>query len=147
MGESSLPEALPYDQVNSIPYQTYYNISDLLPKLSEKYNARMKLNSDYEYVLERKKRVEEMSSKKEISLSEAVRKKESEAADKWRLNLENKLRLSKGEKPLESLTELNEDETAGPHASEIDVKNPFILQAAELTIDFIELVTGGVVKN
>jgi carboxyl-terminal processing protease len=147
MGESSLPEALPYDQVNSIPYQTYYNMTDLLPKLSEKYNARMKLNSDYEYVLERKKRVEEMSSKKEISLSEAVRKKESEAADQWRLNLENKLRLSKGEPPLESLTELNEDETAGPHASEIDDKNPFILQAAELTVDFIELVTGGVVKN
>jgi len=141
IGESSLPEALPYDQVNSIPYQTYYKMEDLLPKLSEKFTSRMKLNPDYEYVLARKKRIEEMSSKKEISLSEPVRLQESKEADQWRLDLENKLRFSKGEPPLESLTELNDDESAGPHAPEIDVKNLFILQAAEVTVDFIELVT------
>ncbi len=141
IGESSLPGALPYDQVNSIPYQTYYNMEDLLPKVNEKFISRMKLNPDYEYVLARKKRIEEMSSKKEISLSEPLRLQESKEADQWRLDLENKLRFSKGEPPLESLTELNDDESAGPHASEIDIKNPFIVQAAEVTVDFIELVT------
>ena len=147
IGESSLPEALPYDQVNSIPYQTYYNMTDILPKLGEKYNSRMKLNPDYEYVLERKKRIEEMTNKKEVSLSEPLRLKESKEADQWRLDLENKLRHSKGEPPLESLKELNDDETAAPHASEIDVNNPFIVEAAELTVDFIELLSDGVASQ
>jgi len=147
IGESSLPEALPYDQVNSIPYQTYYKMEDLLPKLSEKFTSRMKNNPDYEYVLARKKRIEEMSSKKEISLSEPLRMQESKEADQWRLDLENKLRFSKGEPPLKSLTELNDDESAGPHDSEIDIKNPVIVQAAEVTVDFIELLTGSMAAH
>ena len=122
-------------------------MTDILPKLGEKYNSRMKLNPDYEYVLERKKRIEEMTNKKEVSLSEPLRLKESKEADQWRLDLENKLRHSKGEPPLESLKELNDDETAAPHASEIDVNNPFIVEAAELTVDFIELLSDGVASQ
>jgi carboxyl-terminal processing protease len=147
IGESTLSEALPYDHVNSIPYQTYYMMMDLLPKLSEKHESRMKLNPHYSYTLERKKRAEEMSNKKTISLSEAVRLKESQEADQWRLDLENKLRRDYGKPPLESLDELKNDPSHEGADNKKDDEDYTQFQAAEILIDFVELLSGAVVAK
>ena len=143
IGESSLPDALPYDQIHSIPYQTYYNLAELMPELHKRYDAQMKLNPHYFYIMERKKKAEEMSSKKEVSLSESVRRKESEAAEQWRLNLENKLRRDFNKPPLTSLDELknNHDTDVGDKPDENE--DYMELQAAEIFIDFTELLSGG----
>ena len=145
IGESSLPDAMAWDRINSIPYQTYYNMADLLPKLREKYTGRMKLNPHYFYVLARKKRFEEMSSRKEVSLSEAKRRQESEEADRWRLDLENKLRSDFNKPLLESLDDLKED-PHGNNGEEDSEKNEDYMQmeAAEVFVDFIELLSHAV---
>jgi len=145
IGESSLPEAMGWDRINSIPYQTYYNMAELLPKLREKYEKRMKLNPHYFYVLERKKHFEEMSSRKEVSLSESKRRQESEEADRWRLELENKLRRDFNKPLLESLDDLKENphENTGADDSEED-EDYMQMEAAEVFVDFIELVSNAV---
>jgi hypothetical protein len=81
-----------------------------------------------------------MSSKKEISLSEATRKNELEEADRWLLELENTLRLAKGEPPLEKISELKDDETADLHNSTVDIKDPVVIEAGETMVDFIKLL-------
>jgi carboxyl-terminal processing protease len=87
-----------------------------------------------------------MSNKTEISLSEQTRKKERTEADQWRLEVENRLREAKGEEPFKDIKELekSEKETTGMHAAGIDVKNPFLLEAGEVVVDFIELITGNI---
>ena len=142
IGESSLPEVMAWDRINSIPYQTYYDMADLLPRLRQKYNDRMRLNPHYFYVLERKKRFEEMSSRKEVSLSESKRSQESEQADQWRLELENKLRRDFNKPPLESLDDLKEDAHGIDSEDNSEEKEDYMqLQAAEVFVDFIELVS------
>jgi carboxyl-terminal processing protease len=144
IGESSLPEVMAWDMINSIPYQTYYDMADLLPRLREKYNHRMRLNPHYFYVLERKKRFEEMSSRKEVSLSESKRRQESEQADQWRLELENKLRRDFNKPPLESLDELKNDHEL-ESADDPEEKDDYMqLEAAEIFVDFIELISRAV---
>jgi carboxyl-terminal processing protease len=140
IGESSLPEALPWDKINSIPYQTYYSMDDIIPVLVNRHNARNSKSLDYQYVLDRRERNEMMNSKKELSLSEKTRKKEREDADKWRLDLENSLRRSKGEPPLEKISDVAEEEVGGPHSTVVDVKNPEVIEAGEIIVDFIELL-------
>ena len=141
IGESSLDEAMAWDRINSIPYQTYYNMVDLLPMLRQKYNERIKLNPHYLYTLERKKLTEEMSSKKEVSLSESVRRKDSEAAKQGRLELENKLRSDYNKPPLESLDELK-DVHGVDTADDSDEEDDYLhMEAAEIFVDFIQLVT------
>ena len=147
IGESSLPEAMTWDKINSIPYQTYYDMADLLPRLREKYNERMKLNSHYYYILERKKRVEEMSSRKEVSLSESVRRKESEEADQWRLELENKLRSDYNKPPLESLDDLKNDHGMDSEENAEENEDYMQLEAAEVFVDFIGLVSRAVASQ
>jgi len=140
IGESSLPEALPWDKINSIPYQTYYKIEDILPGLETLHSARNTTSQDYQYVLERRERNEMMTNKKEISLSEITRKNELEEADSWRLELENALRLSKGEAPLEKISDLKEDEDEVLHNATVDVKDPVVIEAGETMVDFIKLL-------
>jgi carboxyl-terminal processing protease len=140
IGESSLPEALPWDKINSIPYQTYYKIKDILPGLENLHSARNTTSRDYQYVLERRERNEMMTNKKEISLSEITRKNELEEADSWRLELENALRLSKGEAPLEKISDLKEDEDEVLHNATVDVKDPVVIEAGETMVDFIKLL-------
>ena len=143
IGESSLPEVMAWDRINSIPYQTYYNLTDLLPKLSEKYAQRIRLNPHYLYVLERKKHFEEMSDRKETSLSEAVRRKEIEEADRWRLDLENGLRRAY-DKPLlenlDDLKEVEEHEFAEPVDKDKDKDDYMLQEASEVFSDFIEML-------
>jgi carboxyl-terminal processing protease len=142
IGESSLPEVMAWDRINSIPYQTYYDMADLLPRLREKYKNRMKLNPHYYYVLERKKRFEEMSSRKEVSLSESKRRKESEEADQWRLELENKLRRDFNKPLLESLDDLKEDAHGAASEDNQEENEDYMqLQAAEIFVDFIQLIS------
>ncbi len=146
-GESSLPEAMAWDRINSIPYQTYYKMDDLLLLLKNRHIVRNRMSQDYQYSLERRERSNEMRQKKIVSLSEQKRRKELEEADQWRLELENTLRLTKGEPPLEKLSDLNEDKADDAHSSAIDVKDPLMVEAAEVMVDFVELLKKNVVQR
>jgi carboxyl-terminal processing protease len=144
-GESSLPEAMTWDRINSIPYQTYYKMDSLMLLLKNRHTVRNKMSQDYQYFLDRRERSTEIRQKKIVSLSEQIRKKEQEVADQWRLELENSLRLSKGEPPLEELSDLDEDESDEAHSSDIDITDPLMIEAAEVTADFVELLKKNIV--
>jgi carboxyl-terminal processing protease len=148
-GESSLPEAMAWDRINSIPYQTYYKMDTMMLVLKNKHTARNRMSQDYQYFLDRRERNKELSEKKTISLSEQIRKKELEEADQWRLELENNLRLSKGKPPLEKLSDLDEDEAEKAHLTqtEIDVDDPLMIEAGEVVVDFIELLVKNIVNR
>jgi len=143
IGESSLPEALAWDKINSIPYQTYYNMGNIMPWLEERHTARNRMSQDYQYVLDRRKRNEEMSRRKEISLSVETRRREREKTDRWRLELENNLRLSKGEPILEKISDLKKEETGLPHNSKVDTEDPIVIEAGEILVDFIDFLQKG----
>jgi carboxyl-terminal processing protease len=149
IGESALPDALAWDQINSIPYQTYYNIDDnLMLQLLNMHTARNRVSLDYQYLLDRRKRNEEMRQKKEVSLSEKKRRKERDEAEQWLLQLENRLRLSKGEPPLEKLSDMEEDEEIGvAHGDNESKDDPLLNEAGEVLVDFINLGQAMVYKN
>ena len=147
IGESTLPNALAWDKINSIPYQTYYDIEDVKPALKDLHNARNRMSLDYQYFLDRRQRNVEMANRKEISLSELTRKKERQESDQWRLDLENTLRLGKGEPLLEKLSDLEEDEIAAHQDSGVNTEDPLLIEAGEVIIDFIRLLQRKVAYN
>jgi carboxyl-terminal processing protease len=143
IGESSLPDAMAWDRINSIPYQTYYDMGNLLPKLTAKYERRVRMNPHYLYVQEREKHMEEVSKRKKISLSETVRHKETEEAEQWRLELENGLRSAYNEPLLENLEELKSGEHGFDNPDDQEKEEDYMLQeAAEVFVDFIEMLSG-----
>jgi len=148
LGESSLSGALPWDKINSIPYQTYYQLANFMPRLQDSHTARNRMSMDYQYLLDRRQRNEELSKRKTVSLSEQVRKKELDEAEKWRLELENTLRSSKGLPPLEKISDLDKEEaTAAPHGNTDKGEDPLLDEAGQVMIDFIELLNKNVAKK
>ncbi|MBE9519529.1 MAG: carboxy terminal-processing peptidase [Proteobacteria bacterium] len=147
LGESSLSGALPWDKINSIPYQTYYQLADLIPWLQDSHTARNRMSMDYQYLLDRRQRNEELSKRKTVSLSEQIRKKERDAAEQWRLDLENTLRASKGLPPLEKIADLNKEDSAVPHGNAENGDDPLMDEAGEVMVDFIELLSKNVAKK
>ena len=141
IGESALPNALAWDQINSIPYQTYYKIDEtLLHKLQNLHMERDTQSLDYQYLLERRERNAEMRRKKTLSLSEKTRRKERNEAEQWMLQMVNKLRVSKGEPPLEKISEMEDEEVVGaPHENFESKDDPMLNEAGEVMVDFINL--------
>jgi carboxyl-terminal processing protease len=140
IGESTLPEALGWDTINPIPYQGYYSLAELLPRLEKEHTKRNRSSMDFQYLLDKRARNEEITQKKEVSLSLATRRKEREEADAWLLELENNLRASKGEALLQDIAALKEVEAGSAHASGIDTADPLVLEAGETMVDFLQFL-------
>lgn len=76
-GESSMPNALPWDQINSTKYQPYADFNEKLQQsLKQKYSVRLKTNSE---LIKLEKELADFKMIKEktlVSLKEDIRKKE-----------------------------------------------------------------------
>lgn len=76
-GESSMPNALPWDQINSTKYQPYTDFNEKLQQsLKQKYSVRLKTNSE---LIKLEKELADFKMIKEktlVSLKEDIRKKE-----------------------------------------------------------------------
>src|SRR5262245_10776767 len=144
IGESSLDDAMPWDEIKPAIYQHATQIQTALPNLVEKHRERVANDPDFEYLRALMDKSREASRKTEISLNEAVRIKEKKDDDAWRLGTENKLRASKGEPPMKSIEELDAkldaDEAADDDSGE-GKKNPeddaMMREGAFVLIDYV----------
>jgi len=82
--------------------------------------ARVEDDPEFEYIERLLKRNRERNARTTVSLSETARRTEQEKDDAWRLELENMRRVARGEEPLASLDELDEDEGAAEEATAED---------------------------
>jgi len=108
VGESSLEDALPYDTIKPAIYRAADALMPMLGTLQARHVARAKNNAEFQYLDALSIRSVENRKRTHISLNEATRKQEKADDDAWRLDLENQLRLAKGEMPVISLDELDE---------------------------------------
>ena len=108
IGESTLPEALPWDTIPAARYRTYADFKPLLKGLDEKSKERTKDNAEFVYLYEMKDYLNRYEDKGKVSLNEEKRKLEQQTMRSQRLAIENRLRKAKGEPLLNNLDELEE---------------------------------------
>ena len=145
IGESALPEALPWDRIRAVPHGDYYDLSGLMPVLRNRYEDRIGHNPDYAYHLANVERMKETREKTEISLREAARKAEREAGNQWRLMVENKRRTAKNLPAVEKLSELEaeeEAEAAETEGEEDPEGDHMLMESSHILLDMISLLQG-----
>lgn len=150
IGESALPEALPWDQVGAADYQSYANLAPSIPLLRARHKSRIKQSPDFAYIIADMKRLKKMRQQRKFSLREATRRQERERADGLRLELENKRRTAKGLKPLEKADDLKQDDGPGGKSSEEkeeEEPDPFLTEAEYILLDLITLSKGTLAKH
>lgn len=143
IGESALSNALPWDRIKSSSYTPLQDISELVPALNEKHQARIKDNPEFVYVLKKMDLLKEQRNQTHVSLVEEVRKKEWAELNQRRLEIENNKRIALGEKPLSDIKALNEKEEQdeAEMISSIEDKDPnedaYLVESAYVLADFI----------
>ena len=110
IGESTLEDPLPWDEINATSFRTKSTINHHVPELRSLHNNRIADNPEFNYIKEafayRKARNED----DHVSLNEQQRRLEKEEREAFWLALENKKRLALGQEVIASLDELDEEE-------------------------------------
>ena len=141
IGESTLPEALPWDTIPAANYRPYADFTPYLKTLDKSYKERTKGNADFVYLYEMKDYLGRYEEKTKVSLNEATRKLELQTMRSQRLAIENRLRKVQGEPLLNNLDELEEkaDETVINEKKKDKDKEPdaFLKEAGNILSDLV----------
>lgn len=82
LGEASYDNALPWAQIKPARYKPNAQMKELLPQLVQRHDARVKANADFQKFIESAAELKAQREKASISLNEAERRREMEAAAK-----------------------------------------------------------------
>jgi carboxyl-terminal processing protease len=113
IGESALPNAMPWDTIPSARYFPYQDFSKRLPALRQASQQRQAANPDFRYLEETIALARDMKKQKTLSLNQKVREQEKKDLDDKRLAMENRRRAAKGQPPLKTWREADADPDAG----------------------------------
>jgi carboxyl-terminal processing protease len=106
VGESALDYALPWDTIAPARYNTWPATGTSPAQLAGNESQRTRGNSDFQWLLENVKVLDEARKVHAISLNLADRQRERSAQEQTRLQLENTRRSGAGLPPLAKLEEL-----------------------------------------
>jgi len=143
IGESSLDNPLPWDEVDSlINGENSKNNIKLKEYLTKKHNERIANNPDFIYNIKRYGIIEEITKDKEVSLNRTVRKMETkELEDKW-LAITNEKMKGKNEPQLKDYKALEEYNKGRAKKDELELlkKDGEIIETVKILAD--ELAIG-----
>lgn len=106
IGESSLPNALPSDQIRPARYHRDPILETSLTYLRTAHEERANHNPEFQYVLDQMASLQSVRSQTNVSLNWGARQKEKQDLESRRLAIENKRRGAKGETPFKTFEEL-----------------------------------------
>lgn len=132
-GESSMPSALAWDQINSTQYQKFSELSKLIPHLIEQHEKRIIKEPEFNYILEDIEEYKLNKEKKVLSLNEEIRKKERDEAEQKRKARE------------EARAKLNEIEIIDKKEvtkKSLKIEDPFLEESGHILMDFLLISQG-----
>ena len=97
-GESSYANALPWTQIPAVTYRPAGDLTELLPMLRMRHDARIGRDKEFGYLLEDIAEIQAKRKANVISLNEGVRRKERETQE-----IKNKSRIAVRETPSDKL--------------------------------------------
>lgn len=142
IGESALPNALPWDTIAAVRYRPYFtDLATQLPALRDQHQNRSKQDPDFRFVEEQIALLDEMQARTKLSIKESTRRTEQKQLNDRRLAMENRRRKAKGQDPLESWQEQDDEAEA---AKEPDESKPeddaYLNEAGHILVDWLQLM-------
>jgi carboxyl-terminal processing protease len=144
IGESSLDNALNWDQINPVRHRRYNDLSTIVPRLTSLFEERSAHNPDFIFLEDQVDLAEKARMIKTLPLNEKARLAMRESQEAKALAIENKRRVARGEDPLAALSEdeaAEDDEAADPDTLEEDAEDGDVLlsEASNVLADAVLL--------
>lgn len=145
IGESALPEALPWDTIKPAIKPKQDPISPYLKQLTANHDKRAVTNPDFVYNRDRLALANELMKQTTVSLNLNKRKAEQTAIDNKQLAIENAKRQAKGEELLKEVKKEDDDSSAAYLKALEDERNKkpeqdaYLVETGNIMIDWISL--------
>ncbi len=137
IGESALPEAMPWDTIRPVVKPAADPFKPYLAQLKAQHEARSAKDAEFTYIRDRLALTQKLMNEKTVSLNEQERRARHDEIEAKQLALENIRRKAKGEEPLKELKK--EDEDALP-AEDEDTKpedDAYLSETGRILLDYL----------
>lgn len=139
IGESALPEALPWDSIrpavkpDSNPYKPF------LAELKARHAARTAGDPDFVFTRERLALAQELMAETSVSLNEQTRRAQHAAIEARQLTLENARRQARGEELLKEIREEEEDALPVEAEKTKPEDDAYLAESGRILLDYLGL--------
>ncbi|MGE8308133.1 MAG: carboxy terminal-processing peptidase, partial [Pseudomonas protegens] len=142
IGESALPEAMPWDTIRPAIKPAVDPFKPFLAQLKAEHESRSAKDPEFVFIRDKLALAQKLMAEKTVSLNEADRRAQHADIEAKQLALENTRRKAKGEEPLKELKKEDEDALA---AAEPDKTKPeddaYLSETGRILLDYLKLNT------
>ncbi|WP_171061335.1 MULTISPECIES: carboxy terminal-processing peptidase [unclassified Pseudomonas] len=140
IGESALPEAMPWDTIRPAIKPAVDPFKPFLAQLKSDHDARTSQDAEFVFIRDKLALAQKLMLEKTVTLNEAERRAQHADIEAKQLTMENLRRKAKGEEPLKELKKEDEDLIAEPEKTKPE-DDAYLSETGRILIDYLKLNT------
>ncbi|MFJ2985589.1 MULTISPECIES: carboxy terminal-processing peptidase [unclassified Pseudomonas] len=141
IGESALPEAMPWDTIRPVVKPAADPFKPFLTQLKAQHEARSDKDAEFTYIRDRLALTKKLMDEKTVSLNEQDRRARHDEIEAKQLALENTRRKAKGEEPLKELKKEDEDALPTEDENTKPEDDAYLSETGRILIDYLSAST------
>ncbi|SMQ03655.1 C-terminal processing peptidase-1. Serine peptidase. MEROPS family S41A [Pseudomonas putida] len=141
IGESALPEAMPWDTIRPVVKPAADPFRPFLAQLKAQHEARSDKDAEFTYIRDRLALTQKLMNEKTVSLNEQERRARHDSIESKQLALENTRRKAKGEEPLKELKKEDEDALPVEDENTKPEDDAYLAETGRILIDYLSAST------
>ena len=141
IGESALPEAMPWDTIRPVVKPAADPFKPFLTQLKAQHEARSDKDAEFTYIRDRLALTKKLMDEKTVSLNEQDRRARHDEVEAKQLSLENTRRKAKGEEPLKELKKEDEDALPVEDENTKPEDDAYLSETGRILIDYLSAST------
>ncbi|MDD2134929.1 carboxy terminal-processing peptidase [Pseudomonas kurunegalensis] len=141
IGESALPEAMPWDTIRPVVKPAADPFKPFLAQLKAQHEARSDKDAEFTYIRDRLALTQKLMNEKTVSLNEQERRARHDDVEAKQLALENIRRKAKGEEPLKELKKEDEDALPTEDENTKPEDDAYLSETGRILIDYLSAST------
>ncbi|ADR61484.1 peptidase S41 [Pseudomonas putida JB] len=141
IGESALPEAMPWDTIRPVVKPAADPFRPFLAQLKAQHEARSDKDAEFTYIRDRLALTQRLMNEKTVSLNEQERRARHDSIESKQLALENTRRKAKGEEPLKELKKEDEDALPVEDENTKPEDDAYLAETGRILIDYLSAST------
>ena len=139
IGESALPEAMPWDTIRPVVRPIADPFKPFLTQLKSRHEARSDKDPEFAYIRDRLALTQKLMNEKTVSLNEQERRARHDEIEGKQLALENVRRKAKGEEPLKELKKEDEDALVTEQDDTKPEDDAYLSETGRILLDYLSL--------
>ncbi|WP_332761834.1 carboxy terminal-processing peptidase [Pseudomonas koreensis] len=140
IGESALPEAMPWDTIRAAIKPAADPFKPYLAQLKSEHDTRTAKDAEFVFIRDKLALAQKLMEEKTVSLNEAERRAQHADIDAKQLTMENLRRKAKGEEPLKELKKEDDDALAAADPDKVKPEDDaYLSETGRVLLDYLKL--------